>query len=82
MNAKYVNASPLNRMEQEFERYGLKIIRQNMANWMIRLGEEYLGVLYGKRFTDKESLITMIQVYIHYYNNKRLQRNLGVLTPP
>ena len=46
MNAKYVNAVPLYRLEKEFERYGLAITRQNMANWMIRLGEEYLSVLY------------------------------------
>ena len=46
MNAKYVNAVPLYRLEQEFKRYGLAITRQNMANWMIRLGEEYLAVLY------------------------------------
>lgn len=31
MNAKYVNALPLYRQEQEFERYGLHISRQNMA---------------------------------------------------
>ena len=46
MNGKYVNAIPLYRLEQEFLRYGLSITRQNMANWMIRLGEEYLSVLY------------------------------------
>ena len=46
MNGKYVNAVPLYRLEQEFIRYGLTIPRKNMANWMIRLGEEYLGVLY------------------------------------
>lgn len=46
MNGKYVNAVPLYRLEQEFTRYGLAITRQNMANWMIRLGEEYLAVLY------------------------------------
>jgi len=46
INGKYVNAVPLYRMEQEFTRYGLSIPRKNMANWMIRLGEEYLGVLY------------------------------------
>ena len=46
MNGKYVNAVPLYRLEQEFKRYGLSITRQNMANWMIRLGEEYLSVLY------------------------------------
>lgn len=36
---------------------------------------------YGKRFTSLASLVTMIESYIEYYNNKRLQRNLGVLTP-
>ena len=46
MNGKYVNAVPLYRLEKEFERYGLNITRQNMANWMIRLGEEYLSVMY------------------------------------
>ncbi|MEQ2678563.1 IS66 family transposase [Enterocloster citroniae] len=48
MNAKYVNGIPLHRMEKEFERYGLTIDRRNMANWMIRLAEEYLGVLYDR----------------------------------
>lgn len=46
INGKYVNAVPLYRLEQEFSRYGLNITRQNMANWCIRLGEEYLSVLY------------------------------------
>ena len=46
MNGKYVNAVPLYRLEQEFTRYGLTIPRKNMANWMIRLSEEYPGILY------------------------------------
>lgn len=45
--------------------------------WGILKRERY----YGKRFTDKASLVKMIEDYIYYYNNKRLQRNLGVLTP-
>lgn len=45
--------------------------------WGIIKRERY----YGKRFTDRESLVRMISNYIEYYNNKRLQRNLGVLTP-
>lgn len=48
MNGKYVNAVPLYRMEQEFERYGLSISRRDMANWMIRLSEEYLSLLYDR----------------------------------
>ena len=45
--------------------------------WGILKRERY----YGKRFTDRETLVKMIEDYIDYYNNKRLQRNLGVLTP-
>lgn len=46
MNAKYVNAVPLYRQEQEFKRYGLHISRQNMANWTIQCADRYLAVLY------------------------------------
>ncbi|MEZ3491245.1 MAG: IS66 family transposase [Lachnospiraceae bacterium] len=46
INAKYVNAVPLYRQEQEFERYGLHISRQNMANWTIQCADRYLAVLY------------------------------------
>nr|WP_207652173.1 IS3 family transposase [Clostridium oryzae] len=45
--------------------------------WGIIKRERY----YGKRFASKESVIEMIEKYIEYYNNNRLQRNLGVLTP-
>ena len=45
--------------------------------WGILKRERY----YGNKFADRESLVTMIENYIDYYNNKRLQRNLGVLTP-
>ena len=45
--------------------------------WGIIKRERY----YGKRFTDKKTLVNMIDDYIDYYNNKRLQRGLGVLTP-
>jgi transposase InsO family protein len=45
--------------------------------WGIIKRERY----YGKRFTSRDSVVEMIEEYIDYYNNKRLQRNLGVLTP-
>ena len=32
-------------------------------------------------FTSKHELVQMIQQYIRYYNTRRVQRNLGVLTP-
>ena len=45
--------------------------------WGILKRERY----YGKRFTDRASLVTMIEDFIQSYNNERLQRNLGVLSP-
>ncbi len=45
--------------------------------WGILKRERY----YGKRFTSKQVLIQMIERYIRYYNTRRVQRNLGVLTP-
>ena len=48
--------------------------------------EGFWGILkremyYGKRFTSKEELIQGIQDYIEYYNNRRLQRKLHIMTP-
>ena len=45
--------------------------------WGILKRERY----YGNRFTDRDALVKMIEDYIEYYNTRRLQRNLGVLTP-
>lgn len=46
MNAKYVNSIPLYRIEQEFQRNGVNISRQNMANWIISCSARYLAPLY------------------------------------
>ena len=35
----------------------------------------------GRGTTKEEELVDMIENYIRYYNNRRVQRNLGVLTP-
>lgn len=45
--------------------------------WGILKRERY----YGRKFTSKADLLQMIHSYIHYYNTRRVQRNLGVLTP-
>ena len=45
--------------------------------WGILKRESY----YGKRFTSRQELVRMIQDYICYYNTRRVQRNLGVVTP-
>lgn len=71
-----------------------KLVDSGMTQSMSRVGrcidngpmEGFWGILkreqyYGKHFTSKESLVKTIEDYIYYYNNKRIQRNLGVLTP-
>lgn len=45
--------------------------------WGILKRERY----YGREFTSKQILIQMIESYISYYNTRRVQRNLGILTP-
>jgi len=65
-------------MTQSMSRVGKCIDNGPMEGfWGILKRERY----YGKRFTSRENLVSMIEDYIDYYNNRRLQRNLGVLTP-
>lgn len=47
-NAKYVNGVPLNRLSEEFLRNDVNIPRQDMAGWMIRLAEYYLGPVHER----------------------------------
>ena len=71
-----------------------KLVRAGMRQSMSRVAhcidngpmEGFWGILkrecyYGKRFTSKQALIQTIESYIRYYNTRRVQRNLGVLTP-
>jgi len=71
-----------------------KLIEQVMIQSMSRVGkcidngpmEGFWGILkreryYKRRFTSREEIVSMIEDYIYYYNNKRYQRNIGVLTP-
>lgn len=65
-------------MTQSMSRVGKCIDNGPMEGfWGIIKRERY----YGKQFANKISLVKMIEEYIDYYNNIRLQRNLGVLTP-
>lgn len=47
-NAKYVNAAPLYRLEQEFERNEIPISRQTMSSWLMKCAERYLSLLYDR----------------------------------
>lgn len=65
-------------MIQSMSRVGKCIDNGPMEGfWGIIKRERY----YGKNFTNKDDLVHEIEEYIDYYNNKRLQRKLGVLTP-
>ena len=43
---KFVMYSPLYRLQQEFERHGLKLSRQTMANWLLNISEKWLRPVY------------------------------------
>ena len=43
---KFVMYSPLYRLQQEFERQGLKLSRQTMANWLLNTSEKWLQPIY------------------------------------
>ena len=71
-----------------------KLVQAGMTQSMSRVAhcidngpmEGFWGILkreryYGRRFTSKQELVQMIEHYIRYYNTRRVQRNLGVLTP-
>ena len=71
-----------------------KLVQAGMTQSMSRVAhcidngpmEGFWGILkreryYGRRFTSKRELVQMIETYVHYYNTRRVQRNLGVLTP-
>jgi transposase InsO family protein len=65
-------------MTQSMSRVGKCIDNGPMEGfWGIIKRERY----YGKKFKSRNELIKMIENYMDYYNSRRLQRNLGVLTP-
>lgn len=48
LNTKYINAAPYYRIKQGFQRYGVEISRQTMANWTIKAAERYFSLVYDK----------------------------------
>jgi transposase InsO family protein len=65
-------------MTQSMSRVGKCIDNGPMEGfWGILKRERY----YGCRFTSRQELVQMIEDYIVYYNTRRLQRGLNVLTP-
>ena len=48
MSEKFVKGLPLYRQEQEWKRMGVKISRQNMANWIILSSSRWLSLIYER----------------------------------
>ena len=46
MTQKFVMYSPLYRLEQEFNRQGLKLSRQTMSNWLLNTSDTWLRPIY------------------------------------
>ena len=77
-NRAFYNKLKAAKMKQSMSRVAKCIDNGPMEGfWGILKRERY----YGRRFTSREELVSMIENYITYYNNRRVQRNLGVLTP-
>ena len=77
-NRIFYNKLKAAKMKQSMSRVAKCIDNGPMEGfWGILKRERY----YGKRFTSREALVSTIENYITYYNNRRVQRNLGVLTP-
>ena len=65
-------------MKQSMSRVGRCIDNGPMEGfWGILKRERY----YTRKFSSREDLVSMIEEYIDYYNNQRLQHNLGIMTP-
>jgi len=52
ISQKYVEAMPLYRQEKAFERQGIEISRQNMANWVVKGAENWLSPIYDSLKTE------------------------------
>ena len=48
MSEKFVKGIPLYRQEQEWQRMGIEISRQTMANWMIYSSDRWLKLVYDR----------------------------------
>lgn len=57
---KFNRALPLYRQEVMFDQMGLKLSRQTMSNWMIKLYDEYF-----KRITDHMHKVLLKSEYLH-----------------
>ena len=71
---KLVNAG----MTQSMSRVGRCLDNAPMEGWWGILKSE---MYYLKKFTSRESLVSAIENYIHFYNTRRYQKRLCCMTP-
>ena len=65
-------------MTQSMSRVGRCLDNAPMEGWWGILKSE---MYYLKRFTSRESLVSAIENYIHFYNTRRYQKRLNCMTP-
>lgn len=65
-------------MIQSMSRVGRCLDNAPMEGWWGILKSE---MYYLKRFTSRESLVSSIEDYIHFYNTRRYQKRLNCMTP-
>ena len=65
-------------MTQSMSRVGRCLDNAPMEGWWGILKSE---MYYLKRFTSRESLVSSIEDYIHFYNTRRYQKRLNCMTP-
>ena len=69
------------------EKHGMTQSMSRVGKWIDNGPMEgFLGIIkreryYGRKFSDRKQLVEMNEEYIACYNNRRLQRKLGVMTP-
>ena len=65
-------------MIQSMSRVGRYLDNAPMEGWWGILKSE---MYYLKKFTSRESLVSAIENYIHFYNTRRYQKRLNCMTP-
>ena len=65
-------------MIQSMSRVGRCLDNAPMEGWWGILKSE---MYYLKKFTSRESLVSAIENYIHFYNTRRYQKRLNCMTP-
>lgn len=65
-------------MIQSMSRVGRCLDNAPMEGWWGILKSE---MYYLKKFTSRESLVSAIEDYIHFYNTRRYQKRLNCMTP-